>query len=289
MASRFWVGGTGTWDSTTTTHWSASTGGAGGASAPTAGDTITFDANSGGGTVTVDSTIDGLTFNTITMGDFTGTFDNTVNNASMTLGGTGGVAGLNISGTGTRTIKLGSGTYTLKTTSNNCFNATTTTNLTFNAADNTGTFNIVTNGAGFTTQDFIPGSLTFANMTYNVTRRTDGSCARINGSTTFKAITFSGTGYGALDLPPGGTVTVVDPLVWAGSASGPLFIFAHQFPTTSKGTLAVAVGSAIDWGIIGDTAFTGTTVLATNSFSLGNNSGVTITAPAAGAVGVIGS
>jgi hypothetical protein len=43
MADRYWVGGTGTWDATTTTNWSASTGGAGGASAPTSVDNVIFD------------------------------------------------------------------------------------------------------------------------------------------------------------------------------------------------------------------------------------------------------
>jgi hypothetical protein len=42
MANRYWVGGTGTW-TTTTTNWSASPGGAGGASAPTAADSVFFD------------------------------------------------------------------------------------------------------------------------------------------------------------------------------------------------------------------------------------------------------
>jgi len=59
VAARFWVGGAGTWDGSTTTHWAASSGGASGASAPTATDTVTFDANSGlgsGGTVTVAAT-----------------------------------------------------------------------------------------------------------------------------------------------------------------------------------------------------------------------------------------
>lgn len=46
MATRFWVGGTGTWDATTTTNWAASSGGAGGASAPTAADDVVFDAAS---------------------------------------------------------------------------------------------------------------------------------------------------------------------------------------------------------------------------------------------------
>lgn len=51
--SRFWVGGTGTWDASTTTHWSATSGGAGGASAPDAGDNVFINASSGGGTITI--------------------------------------------------------------------------------------------------------------------------------------------------------------------------------------------------------------------------------------------
>src|SRR3954454_24528451 len=53
MASRFWVGSSGTWDATSTTHWSATSGGAAGASAPTAADDVFIDANSGGGTITI--------------------------------------------------------------------------------------------------------------------------------------------------------------------------------------------------------------------------------------------
>lgn len=47
MANRFWVGGTGTWDDTSTANWSATSGGAAGASAPTNADAAIFDANSG--------------------------------------------------------------------------------------------------------------------------------------------------------------------------------------------------------------------------------------------------
>ena len=42
MADRYWVGGAGTWDATTT-HWSASSGGTAGASVPTATDNVIFD------------------------------------------------------------------------------------------------------------------------------------------------------------------------------------------------------------------------------------------------------
>ncbi len=47
MADRYWVGGTGNWDSFNPANWSATTGGAGGASVPTSVDNVIFDANSG--------------------------------------------------------------------------------------------------------------------------------------------------------------------------------------------------------------------------------------------------
>ena len=43
MANRFWVGGTGTWNTTSTTNWSTASGGASGASVPTAADSVFFD------------------------------------------------------------------------------------------------------------------------------------------------------------------------------------------------------------------------------------------------------
>ena len=60
MANRFWVGGSGTWDNVSTANWSATSGGAGGASAPTSVDDVFFDANSGtAATVTIQATAGG--------------------------------------------------------------------------------------------------------------------------------------------------------------------------------------------------------------------------------------
>lgn len=57
MATRYWVGGSGTWNASSTTNWSTSSGGASGASAPTSTDDVVFDVNSnvttGAFTVTV--------------------------------------------------------------------------------------------------------------------------------------------------------------------------------------------------------------------------------------------
>ena len=52
MANRYWVGGNGTWDASSTANWSATTGGASGASAPTSADAVFIDANSGTGIIT---------------------------------------------------------------------------------------------------------------------------------------------------------------------------------------------------------------------------------------------
>lgn len=46
MPDRFWVGGSGTWDTTSTTNWSTTRGGAGGASVPTINDSVYFTATS---------------------------------------------------------------------------------------------------------------------------------------------------------------------------------------------------------------------------------------------------
>jgi len=43
MADRYWVGGAGTWNTTLTTNWSATSGGGGGASVPTAADSVFFN------------------------------------------------------------------------------------------------------------------------------------------------------------------------------------------------------------------------------------------------------
>jgi hypothetical protein len=53
MADRYWVGGTGTWDATTTTNWATTSGGAGGASAPTSVDNVIFDSASNATAYTV--------------------------------------------------------------------------------------------------------------------------------------------------------------------------------------------------------------------------------------------
>ena len=108
MAARFLVpGGDGQWNSTT--NWSATSGGASGASFPVAADTVTFDINSANAPMTVNVASACLSF---TASNYTGTL--TVSN-TLTVSGTtntGNItlsAGMTITGTGT-IIKKPTGT-----------------------------------------------------------------------------------------------------------------------------------------------------------------------------------
>ena len=157
MADRYWVLGSGFWSSTNTTNWSASSGGTGGASVPTAADNVFFDANSNVG-----------------VGSFTCTMSNTprvCNNFTasgldgvMTLAGTN--IGLTVSGSLTFQATNFTRTYTGTTT----FDATTTgktittngvslTNVTFNGVGGEWTLGSALN-CGFST-------LTITNGVFN--------------------------------------------------------------------------------------------------------------------------
>lgn len=107
---RFWVGGTGNWDATTT-HWSDATGGSNGASVPVSTDNVIFDSSSGAGTstLTVDTNVA-----TANLSGYTGTL--ALSTHTLTLAGSGTV--WNGGGTispGTSTIKLTDATSTAKT------------------------------------------------------------------------------------------------------------------------------------------------------------------------------
>lgn len=69
MADRYWVGGSGTWNTTSTTNWSTTSGGTGGASVPTAADSVFFD-QSTTFTVTMTGALTCLDFN-VTAGTVT--------------------------------------------------------------------------------------------------------------------------------------------------------------------------------------------------------------------------
>jgi hypothetical protein len=113
LADRYWVSGTGEWNSTNTANWSTTSGGAGGASVPTSADDVFFDGNSDSGSAfTV----------TIGTGAVCKTFDantGTPLDQTMTLAGTGA---LDIHGS----FLLPSLNFTRTYTGTTTFRATTT-------------------------------------------------------------------------------------------------------------------------------------------------------------------
>jgi hypothetical protein len=65
--TRYWRGGTGTWDATTTTNWSDTSGGSGGFSVPTSADAVIFDSASNATAYTVTLTATQLRCGSLTM------------------------------------------------------------------------------------------------------------------------------------------------------------------------------------------------------------------------------
>lgn len=183
MASRFWVGGTGTWDASDTSHWAATTGGASGASVPGAADTVTLDGSSGGGTVTMGAAYN-PTVVSITMGAFTGTLDLSVNNNTPTM------TTFSNTGTATRTLRMGSGTWTLTGSGTTIWSCSDLSNLTLTQ---TGVVNANYSGStGTRTLAHGPtGGIVARDINLSITAGSDS----VDLSTTFRAAHLNFTGF----------------------------------------------------------------------------------------------
>lgn len=236
MADRYWVGGTGSWDASSTANWSATSGGAAGASAPTIADQAIFNASSGTGTVTIFTgatcltlTASAITANTVFAIDVFG--GEVVLSTNATFGASAtGLLNLNFQGTvATSVLNCASATVlndvvnsktsgTLSIATNNCTcqgnfaNNSATTTLTTNLTCagfylNGGTFNI--NAATLTSRNLI----------------TD------NGSSTTRALVFT---TGTANLGTTITTTNLDQITWSFNSTG---------MTLTRGTGKVVIGS----------------------------------------------
>jgi len=225
MANRYWVGGSGTWDASSTANWSATSGGAAGASAPVAIDNVFFDANSGTGTCT---TASGSVCNNITFGSANVTL---IFGANHTMTGafvhTTGAIDLNnnvltcltfnsSTTTNTRSIAFGTGNITVTGNNTTVWTTSTSTGLTISGTP-------VVNAAysGGTGTRTITGSASGAPSshltTINVTAGTD--IISISGNRPYNSINFTGfsgstsaasaarTLFGNLTLSSGMTLT----------------------------------------------------------------------------------
>jgi hypothetical protein len=274
-ASRFWVGGTGTWDSSTTTHWGSASGTADNASVPGSADTVTLNGSSGGGTVTLNfgGTI---TIQSLGMGAFTGTFENSVNNNNITV--SAGSSALVLAGSATRTFKLGSATYTL-TSTGATFDFSATTNATFTPGTSTISF---TGGSG--AKSFIGGDKTYATVSLGAT--SGNGTYSINNSNTIANFLIAAPCW--IEFQVSNTTTITNAVTWTGTSSSQIAIVTNSNNGTSS--IAFAASSTMQYCAFRGITATGSPI-ATNSFNLINNTGISITGPSAGGGGgsVIGS
>lgn len=236
MASRYWVGGTGTWNSSSTTNWAATSGGAPGASAPVAADVVFFDANSGTGTcttsgaltciaVSMTSTTLGLTLGAnLTLTGFLTFSAGTLSLQSFIFS----CQGISASGTTARSIAFGTGSMTLTGNATTVWNVdnmtnftvtgTPTVNATYSGATGTRTFN-AGNASG-------PGEANTIN--FNISAGTDTVAVYGNGTRDLNFTGFSGTWaatganktfFGSLTLSTGMTLaTGIQTLTFAATS-----------------------------------------------------------------------
>jgi hypothetical protein len=278
-ANCFWVGGTGSFTAINISSWASSTGGVPGTCAATSsipmntGDIATFDSASGGGTVTV--TIDLINLQRIVCGTFGGTLDWSANNKNVTLTAS---PSMGCSGSGTKTVNLGNGTWTLSDNSNN--------GTLWDASAGGGTLTLNANGSTIAYTGVGTGFLQFdgGGKTYNtVTFSANSSGGAIN---VFSNNTFATLNIGAPNsvfFPQGGTQTVTNAFNWVGTSTNQILI-APGSVNSGVATIVSASGSTIQWSGLHNIIFTGTQPTVTNSFNFGGNS-ATITPPAIGGGG----
>lgn len=277
----FWVGGTGTWDNSAITHWAPTTGGAATGcqtsnAAPATGDVVTFDASSGGGTVTAASSINGLSLASITSGAFTGTLDFSANNPSMTFTSS---TGFNAGGSGVRKYLMGTGTFTF-TSSGFVF--------TLNGSNIDGTSNFSANYTFAATSSSSTVFTTVDGKTYGaltISTNTSRGLFDLIGSSTFSSVSLAaGTN---LRLQTGKTSTITNAFTWTGTSSNPINIFSDNPTSGAAPILSVSTGtSTLTWGGLYKIATSGGgTFNATNSFDFGFNTWSSITGPSAGGGG----
>lgn len=249
MANRYWVGGSGTWDATTTTNWSAFSGGAGGASAPGTNDAAIFDANSNTGTNDFTVTLSGSpTCHTV---DTTG-----IDPAnSMTVAGSGSltVSGASLtltskvvwSNTGTLTFSRTAGSISITTGG-----VSISSNVVLSIVGASPTVNFVDN---FT----CTGSVTFNGGTLNTTGNNKiitvaaflfaNSAAKTIALGTNARLFITGNNRTVLDLATGaGSVTWTSPGFLGLSYSGSIGTRTINMGSAGVGPAAIQVTAGSD-------------------------------------------
>ena len=242
MASRYWVGGDGTWDNASTTNWSATSGGAAGASAPTTADDAIFDSASGTGTCTVAATAAcrDTTVNSSTLVLSYGANCTLTRNLILTLGtinvngNTITAAAFSSTNSNVRAVNFGTNGKFICSSATAPWNTGTATNLTISG---TGTLDCTDNTAG--TRSILFGTLA-ESSTINVNVLAGTGTVGLTGSV--KNLDFTGfagtlsngarTIYGNLIVSSGMTCTAGTSATTFAATSG-----TQQITTNANATI----------------------------------------------------
>ena len=250
MADRYWVGGTGTWNSTSTTNWAISSGAGAGASAPTSVDNVFFDANSNTGTTAFTVSASNTTLIPVCQ--------------DLTISGLDGAMTLNTSAANNTNLRiygnltLPSTNLTLSSTGYISFFATTTgKTITTNGTSIGG---VVFNGVGgeWTLQDTLTGSATISLIITNGSLITNNQTINISQFISAAAGSFT-LGTSTLNLS-GTSSALLSSSITASAASSTVNLTNNT--TTAR---AISFG-ALAFGTInigGNTSISTTTITAT--------------------------
>ena len=187
--TRYWRGGTGTWDATTTTNWSTTSGGVSGASVPTSADAVIFDTLSNATAYTVTCTATQLRCAALTFaGPATGNVT-WAGTAPLAIHGNTSLAatGITRSYTGNITLSGSSTGRTLTTNGVTLASATTVNGVgcgwTLGSALNIGSSTLtVTNGSfSLATYNFTAGTIN-TNSTHTITIDLGSSTVSLSSS-----------------------------------------------------------------------------------------------------------
>jgi hypothetical protein len=268
MASRYWVGGSGNWDASTTTNWSATSGGAGGASVPTNSDDVFFNAASGAVTVTVTATAN---CNNLTFTGFTGTFagisqvslygsvlavsgmtwahsglllfvsgnDKTITSAGKTLGpvtincNSGTTVSLSDAFSSSGAITVTTGNFT---TNNNPVTASSLVSSNSNTRTiNLGSSTVTLNGTGTQLNFTTSTGLTFNAGTSTISSSGTSIATFIPGGVNLYNVAFTNAGAGTITLTGSATF---NNLSFVGPSAAGVTQVTFDSPVTINGTLS---------------------------------------------------
>jgi len=276
MATYYWVGGSGTWDASSTANWSLTSGGLPGIAAPDNTDTVVFDSLSGTGTCTTasGSACATATLNTSTLGLTFGANHTMSGTFTLTLGALdlgSNVLTCNVfisSNSNVRSIAFGTGNITLTGNSAFVLSITDATNLTY-----TGTPVVNATYAGATgTRSFrfgATGATEFNAFNINISAGTDSV-----STSGLRVVNLNFTGFSGTLLNQGATIfgnlTISTGMTLnAGTA-------ATTFAATSGTQQITTNGKTLDFPITQNSP--GATVQLQDNLTMGSTRTFTLTA-----------